>query len=119
VLTVSLASKLTASQGFQAYSYGTAGWLALQAIPLMISPAIINTILSPEVRQLSCKAQLRSISIIVVTNHLALEEYFSRYLGITLLTLALLCVLLTGSFPLTSSSSDRTSPTLKTLICGR
>jgi len=53
--TISLAHKLTASQGFYAYSYGTAAWLALQAVPLMISPAIINTILSPEVHQLSCK----------------------------------------------------------------
>jgi hypothetical protein len=100
--------KLTASQGFYAYSYGTAAWLALQAVPLMISPAIINTILSPGVHQLSCKPYQFLHSVIEANILLALEEYYSRSLGIALLTLALLCVLLTGAFPLTISSSDRT-----------
>ncbi|PQE06433.1 substrate-specific transmembrane transporter protein [Rutstroemia sp. NJR-2017a WRK4] len=35
-----------------------------------------------------------------------LEEYFSRSLGMTLLTLGIMIVLLTGSVPLTSSISD-------------
>jgi hypothetical protein len=51
-----------------------------------------------------------------LTNQPALEEYFSRSLGISLLTLALLCVLLTGSFPLTTSSSDRTFYSLEHLF---
>ncbi|TVY73469.1 hypothetical protein LSUE1_G005128 [Lachnellula suecica] len=82
---------------FYFYSYGTAGWLALQAAPLIVSPTIILTMLSPEVREAS-----------------ALEEYFSRSLGLTLLTLGIMVVLLTGSVPLTSSLSDTTSAAVTT-----
>ncbi|KAI9848118.1 MAG: hypothetical protein M1838_000643 [Thelocarpon superellum] len=74
---------------FYAYTYGTAGWLFLQAGPLIASPTIMITLLSPDVREPS-----------------PLEEYFSRSLGIALITLALLTVLLTGSIPLTSSLAD-------------
>ncbi|CAD6447159.1 937683d4-87a0-49f7-8a38-cbb9108e95a1 [Sclerotinia trifoliorum] len=77
---------------FYSYTYGTAGWLALQAVPLMLSPTIIIALLSPEVRDATL-----------------LEEYFSRSLGITLLTLSVLIVVLTGSVPLTSSLSDTAS----------
>ncbi|KAM3071331.1 hypothetical protein ACMFMG_008923 [Clarireedia jacksonii] len=77
---------------FYSYTYGTAGWLALQAAPLIISPTIIITILSPEVREAT-----------------VLEEYFSRSLGMTLLTLGIMVVVLTGSVPLTSSISETTS----------
>ncbi|ESZ93624.1 hypothetical protein SBOR_6002 [Sclerotinia borealis F-4128] len=82
---------------FYAYTYGTAGWLALQAVPLIISPTIIITMLSPEVRDPT-----------------SLEEYFSRSLGITLLTLGIMVVLLTGSVPLTSSISDTTTAAVTT-----
>lgn len=74
---------------FYAYTYGTAAWLALQAAPLIISPTIILTMLSPEVREAT-----------------VIEEYFSRSLGMALITLGILTVLLTGSVPLTSSFSD-------------
>ncbi|KAI9882510.1 MAG: hypothetical protein M1823_005741 [Watsoniomyces obsoletus] len=74
------------------YSYGTAAWLTLQSLPLIASPTLIVTMLSPEVRTPS-----------------VLEEYFTRTLGITLITLGLLCVLLTGSVPLTSSFSETAS----------
>ncbi|CAL3963658.1 unnamed protein product [Diplocarpon coronariae] len=77
---------------FYTYSYGSAAWLALQAAPLIISPTIIITLLAPEVREAT-----------------PLEEYFSRSLGLTLLTLGILIVLLTGSVPLTSSISDTTN----------
>ncbi|KAF7951101.1 uncharacterized protein EAE97_002652 [Botrytis byssoidea] len=77
---------------FYSYTYGTAGWLALQSLPLIISPTIIITMLSPEYRDAT-----------------TLEEYFSRSLGFTLLTLGILTVLLTGSVPLTSSISDTAS----------
>jgi hypothetical protein len=40
---------------FYAYTFGTAGWLALQAAPLIISPTIMVTMLSPEVREPSGK----------------------------------------------------------------
>jgi hypothetical protein len=36
---------------FYAYTYGSAGWLALQSLPLIISPTIMITLLSPEVRE--------------------------------------------------------------------
>ncbi|CAG8960334.1 hypothetical protein HYFRA_00012408 [Hymenoscyphus fraxineus] len=36
---------------FYAYTYGTAGWMAIQAMPLIISPTVIIMLLSPEVRE--------------------------------------------------------------------
>jgi len=77
---------------FYSYTYGTAGWLTLQAFPLVVSPTIIIALLSPDVREPT-----------------TLEEYFSRSLGIALFTLGVLVVLLTGSVPLTSSFSDTTN----------
>jgi len=77
---------------FYAYTYGTAAWFTLQAAPLITSPTIIMTLLSPEVREPS-----------------VIEEYFSRSLGMALITLGILTVLLTGSVPLTSSFSDTTT----------
>ncbi|KAI9819011.1 MAG: hypothetical protein M1826_001226 [Phylliscum demangeonii] len=71
------------------YSYGTAAWLALQAAPLALSPTMMVTMLSPQVREPS-----------------PLEEYFSRSLSMALLALGILTVILTGSVPLTSSFSD-------------
>jgi hypothetical protein len=50
---LSLARKLTASQGFSAYSYGTAAWLTLQAVPLILIPSVIETVLSPEAHKLT------------------------------------------------------------------
>lgn len=74
---------------YYAYTYGTAGWLALQAAPLMTSPTMIVALLSPEVREAT-----------------TLEVYFSRTLGFTLITLGLLTVLLTGSVPLSSRLTE-------------
>ncbi|KAF2761545.1 hypothetical protein EJ05DRAFT_472528 [Pseudovirgaria hyperparasitica] len=68
-----------------AYTYGTTAWNIIQAIPLMASPTIILTILSPEVREAT-----------------VLETYFSRSLGFTLLALGILNLVLTGSIPLSS-----------------
>lgn len=82
---------------FYAYTYGTAGWFALQAAPLLISPTMIVTLLAPEVREAS-----------------VIEEYFSRCLGMALMTLAVLAILLTGSVPLTSSFSDTASAAVTT-----
>ncbi|KAF2706871.1 hypothetical protein K504DRAFT_459296 [Pleomassaria siparia CBS 279.74] len=71
------------------YSYGTAAWLATQAVPLIASPTMIVALLSPEVREAS-----------------ALEIYFSRVLGFSLITIGILNVLLTGSVPLSSRLSE-------------
>ncbi|KAF8865457.1 hypothetical protein BDZ45DRAFT_736019 [Acephala macrosclerotiorum] len=77
---------------FYSYTYGSAGWLFLQAAPLIATPTIILTALSPDVREPT-----------------PLEEYFSRSLGITMLVLGIMIVLLAGSVPLTSSFSDTTN----------
>ncbi|PVH74759.1 hypothetical protein DL98DRAFT_575498 [Cadophora sp. DSE1049] len=82
---------------FYTYSYGSAAWLALQAAPLIVSPTIIITLLSPDVREAT-----------------PLEQYFSRSLGLTLLALGIMIVLLTGSVPLTSSISDTTNAAVTT-----
>ncbi|PLB55106.1 hypothetical protein P170DRAFT_432647 [Aspergillus steynii IBT 23096] len=71
---------------FYAYTYSTAGWLALQSIPLVTVPEMMSTMLSEETRPPS-----------------AVEVYFARCLGFNLFTLAVLTVMLTGSVPLTSS----------------
>ncbi|KAE8452393.1 hypothetical protein EG329_001093 [Mollisiaceae sp. DMI_Dod_QoI] len=76
---------------FYSYTYGTAGWLFLQATPLIATPTIITTLLNPDVREPT-----------------PLEQYLSRSLGITMLALGIMVVLLTGSVPLTSSFSDTT-----------
>jgi len=80
---------------FYAYSLGTSGWLTLQAVPLVISPTIIVTLLSPDVHQPT-----------------SLEQYLARSLGFAFLALSILCLLLTGMFPLSLSDTDSsTSPT--------
>jgi len=85
---------------FYSYTYGTGGWLAIQAMPLIISPTMIVALLSPEVREAS-----------------TLEVYFSRTLGFTFIAVAVLCILLTGSVPLSSrlgehggTTTDPTDP---------
>lgn len=74
---------------FYTYTFGSAGWLAIQALPLLFSPSLIITLLSKEAR-----------------NPTILEIYFCRSLAWTLLALALLIIQLTGSIPLTSSLAD-------------
>jgi hypothetical protein len=74
---------------FYSYTYGTAGWLTLQALPMITSPTIIATLLSPEAHEAT-----------------VLETYFSRSLGFTLVTLGVMTVLLTGSVPLSSRLSE-------------
>lgn len=81
---------------FYSYTYGTCAWLGLQALPLIATPTMIITLLSPDVREPT-----------------VLEEYFSRCLGVTMLTLGVMVVLLTGSVPLTSSFSDSMLCTLR------
>ncbi|PSN73030.1 hypothetical protein BS50DRAFT_176796 [Corynespora cassiicola Philippines] len=71
------------------YSYGTAAWMALQALPMISSPTMIITLLSPKPEEPS-----------------TLETYFSRSLGFALLTIGVLNVLLTGSVPLTSRLAE-------------
>ncbi|KAF8542701.1 hypothetical protein BDD12DRAFT_728105 [Trichophaea hybrida] len=71
------------------FNYLSAGWMVLEAIPLIVSPTVIISLLSPEVRQSTY-----------------LEEYLSRSLGFTLIAFAVLNLLLTGCVPLTSTLSE-------------
>jgi len=71
------------------FNYMSATWLCLEALPLIVSPTIITTILSPQVRQST-----------------PLEEYLSRSLGLALIAFAILNLVLTGSVPLTSAISE-------------
>ncbi|KAI4278344.1 MAG: hypothetical protein L6R38_005279 [Xanthoria sp. 2 TBL-2021] len=74
---------------FYAYTYSTAAWFGIQAVPLMMFPKLIITALSTEARKPT-----------------VLEEYLCRSLAFTLFTLAILIVLLTGTIPLSSSLSE-------------
>lgn len=74
---------------FYAYTYGTAGWLGLQALPLIITPKVIITMLASEVH-----------------NATEIELYFSRSLGFSLAILALIVLFFTGTIPLSSSISE-------------
>lgn len=60
--------------------------MVVQALPLISSPTMIITLLSPEVRETT-----------------PLESYLSRSLGLTLLLISALTLLLTGCIPLTTS----------------
>lgn len=62
----------------------SSAWMIVEAIPLITSPNIIITLLSPDVREST-----------------TLEEYLSRSLGLTLVAFSILLLLLTGSVPLT------------------
>lgn len=68
---------------FYAFCYATAGWLTVQAMPLIVSPRIIVTLLSADAH--------------VPTS---MEAYFARSLGFTLIPFAVLFLFLTGAFPL-------------------
>ncbi|MCJ1336015.1 hypothetical protein MMC09_001290 [Bachmanniomyces sp. S44760] len=77
------------------YAFSSAIWLTLQAIPLLLSPSLIITFLAEEARKPT-----------------ALEIYLSRTQALSLLALAILPILLTGSVPLgpiSSSFSDSDS----------
>jgi hypothetical protein len=90
---------------FYTYTYSSAAWLTLQALPLITSPTIMVTLLSPEVREPTGKFLNCLLKPPKSNNYPALEDYFSRSLGIALLTIGILLILLTGSVPLTSSIS--------------
>ncbi|KAL2354000.1 hypothetical protein BJ546DRAFT_979744 [Cryomyces antarcticus] len=74
---------------FYSYTFGTAGWMALQGLALIIAPTTIAAVLSSEARLAT-----------------QLEIYFSRSLGFSLLVIGVLSLLLTGSIPLSSRLSD-------------
>lgn len=100
----------------ESYAYATAAWLSLQATPLLLSPKLIVTLLSPEARNPTGKPpslappplflpyqEPPTIPKLTPTD---LEIYALRTLSLTLLTLSLLTILLTGFLPLTSRVAE-------------
>ncbi|PGH30352.1 hypothetical protein GX50_06871 [[Emmonsia] crescens] len=77
---------------FYAYTYSTAAWLSLQGIPLVATPKMIIMILLDEARPPSM-----------------LEIYFARCFGLSLLAITAIIIVLTGSIPISSSSSAITT----------
>lgn len=79
------------------YTYSTAGWFGIQAVPLLLFPRLIIAMLSRDDRHST-----------------DLENYFCRSLSLTLLTLALVTLILTGSLPLTHSFPETSSSSSST-----
>ncbi|KAI3189992.1 hypothetical protein CBS147311_9756 [Penicillium roqueforti] len=77
---------------FRAYTYTTAAWLSLQSLPLIAGPSMIVTLLLDETRPAS-----------------PIELYFARCFGFSLLTIAVLTLMLTGSIPLTAGIRESVS----------
>lgn len=75
------------SQIFRAYSFSTAGYLAVQALPLLMSPRSIVNLLAAEPRATT-----------------DLEFYLSRSLGFAVLALAFLNLILSGALPIDTSA---------------
>ena len=74
---------------------------------------MIVALLSPEVREATSTHPQTTPQAHTTNTPPALEVYFSRCLGFTLLTLGILTVLLTGSVPLSSSLREGSSPPLQ------
>ncbi|KAI1328301.1 hypothetical protein F5Y16DRAFT_158406 [Xylariaceae sp. FL0255] len=83
------------------YSFLTCGWHALQAIPLIIWPHAIISLLTPDTQTTSNAYTVGAI-----------EHYLARSYGLALLFLGLVTLTLTGSLsdPSSSSSSPPSSP---------
>ncbi|KAK3725209.1 hypothetical protein LTR37_000720 [Vermiconidia calcicola] len=79
---------------FKAYSLGTSAYLALQSLPLLITPRLIVTLLPSEPRRIT-----------------DLETYLCRSQGLALLAFATLILLLTGLLPVSSTSEAEGSST--------
>jgi len=79
-------------QVYNAYALTTSAYLSAQALPMLLTPRIIAAMLSPDMRSAT-----------------DLEYYLSRLLGLTLLALAALSLVLTGTVPLTTSPPAATT----------
>ncbi|KAG8165294.1 hypothetical protein KVR01_005569 [Diaporthe batatas] len=78
------------------YSFATLAWLTVQAVPLIVWPTFIASLLTPNYEHAN-----------------PVEQYFARSLGFSQLTLGLVVVCLTGAVPLGSladTPADAVSP---------
>ncbi|KAJ9157826.1 hypothetical protein NKR23_g58 [Pleurostoma richardsiae] len=73
------------------YSFSTLGWLSIQAMPLILWPTFISSMLVNEYQPAN-----------------SVEAYFARSLGFTQLALSLVLVCLSGALPLTSMVDNPT-----------
>ncbi|KAF4975915.1 hypothetical protein FZEAL_7388 [Fusarium zealandicum] len=71
------------------YSLGNFAWLSTQALPLILWPSFVGSLLRSENQDASL-----------------LETYFARSLGFSLLALGLIVVVLSGALPIDSSSKE-------------
>ncbi|CCT63426.1 uncharacterized protein FFUJ_00994 [Fusarium fujikuroi IMI 58289] len=71
------------------YTYGNFLWLSTQALPLIVWPSFVGSLLRPDNE--TCTT---------------LETYFARSLGLALLALGLTVVVLSGVLPLDSASKE-------------
>ncbi|KAK4231703.1 hypothetical protein QBC38DRAFT_465343 [Podospora fimiseda] len=86
-------------EAVSAYSLTTLAWLSAQAIPLIIWPSFISTLISTDSSHYH-PARLHDI-----------EKYFARSLGLSQLTLGLILLILSGALPLSdSSTTEEISP---------
>ncbi|KAK4105600.1 hypothetical protein N658DRAFT_125516 [Parathielavia hyrcaniae] len=86
------------------YSVASLAWLAIQALPLIIWPSLISTLL---------RIDFASQGAQYGGTHAALEQYFARSLGLAQLALAGLLLVQSGALPLNSiveEGSESTSP---------
>ncbi|ROV91776.1 hypothetical protein VSDG_06452 [Cytospora chrysosperma] len=84
------------------YSFATLAWLSAQAVPLIVWPTFIASLLTPDYQ----RANL-------------VEQYFARSLGFAQLALGLVVVCLTGAVPLASlvdTPPDAVSPLANAVI---
>ncbi|KAF7546687.1 hypothetical protein G7046_g9231 [Stylonectria norvegica] len=78
------------------YSFGNLAWLSTQALPLIVWPSFICSLLRTDYETAS-----------------SLETYFARSLGFALLSLGLVVIVLSGVIPLASAAdapADKISP---------
>ncbi|KAH6853883.1 hypothetical protein B0I37DRAFT_349281 [Chaetomium sp. MPI-CAGE-AT-0009] len=81
------------------YSFASLAWLGIQAVPLIIWPSLISTLLQvdgpPQGAQYGAA-------------YSSLEQYFARSLGLAQLALGSLLLVLSGALPLDSTPSQAT-----------
>ncbi|EGZ77435.1 hypothetical protein NEUTE2DRAFT_146965 [Neurospora tetrasperma FGSC 2509] len=81
------------------YAFASLGWLSLQAVPLIIWPTFISSMLTENGGHAHAPAVVNVVEI-----------YFARYLGFSQLAIGLLIVTLSGALPLTTNVTSPNDP---------
>ncbi len=96
---LSSSRRLTTTQSVSAYSAASLAWLAVQAVPLIIWPSLVTTLL-----------RVNTHGSQYATADPSLEQYFARSLGLAQLALGSLLLVLSGALPLDSVADSKPSP---------